>query len=155
MRPPAFWSDPGAIAGRLLAPLGWLYQEVTQQRLAGATAWRAPVPVVCVGNLTAGGSGKTPVARDLAARLLRAGQAPHILSRGYGGRATGPLRVHPAQHGAAEVGDEPLLLARDAPVWVAADRAAGHAPSSPPAAGRSCSTTGCRTRRWHRICASS
>jgi len=125
MRPPAFWSDPGAIVGRLLAPLGWLYQEVTRQRLAGATPWRAPVPVVCVGNLTAGGSGKTPVARDLAARLLRAGKAPHVLSRGYGGRATGPLRVDPAFHGAAEVGDEPLLLARDAPAWIAADRAAG------------------------------
>jgi tetraacyldisaccharide 4'-kinase len=123
--PPAFWDDRDALAGRLLAPLGWLYAGVTAWRLSHGRPWRAPTPVLCVGNLTAGGAGKTPVVRDLAARLHRRGQNPAILSRGYGGRMHGPLRVDPARHLASDVGDEPLLLAGDAPCWIAADRAAG------------------------------
>jgi tetraacyldisaccharide 4'-kinase len=93
--------------------------------LTNSRPWKAPIPVICVGNLTAGGAGKTPVVRDLAARLTAMGRRPGILSRGYGGRLDGPLQVDPAMHTARDVGDEPLLLAKDTPCWIAADRAAG------------------------------
>ncbi|HLG86411.1 MAG TPA: tetraacyldisaccharide 4'-kinase [Alphaproteobacteria bacterium] len=125
MKAPAFWQDRQAPAGRLLEPFGWLYGAATRWRLAHAHPWRAPIPVICVGNLTAGGTGKTPIVRDLSARLLAKGRRPHILSRGHGGSAKGPIQVDRERHGAADVGDEPLLLARDAPCWIAADRAAG------------------------------
>jgi tetraacyldisaccharide 4'-kinase len=81
--------------------------------------------VICVGNLVAGGAGKTPVALALARRLLARGRAPHFLTRGYGGRLAGPVRVDPAAHTARAVGDEALLLAAMAPAWVAHDRPAG------------------------------
>ena len=125
MKAPAFWNAPDAPIGRILAPLGWVYAGVTAWRLKYGAAWQAPVPVICVGNLTAGGAGKTPVVRDLARRLAAAGLRPAILSRGYGGRESGPLRVDPARHDAAQVGDEPLMLARETPCWIAFDRAAG------------------------------
>ncbi|WP_374443381.1 tetraacyldisaccharide 4'-kinase [Stella sp.] len=122
MRAPEFWTGRGPIA-TLLRPLGALYALGGALRWHLTQPWRAPVPVVCVGNLTVGGVGKTPVVLDLARRL--AGRQPHILTRGYGGRLAGPVRVDPALHGADDVGDEPLLLARRTPVWVARDRAAG------------------------------
>jgi tetraacyldisaccharide 4'-kinase len=125
MKPPDFWTEGDSPLARLLTPLGWAYAGATAWRLAHGHPWRAPVPVICVGNLTAGGAGKTPVVRDIAARLSRMGQNPAILSRGYGGRMRGPVRVDPALHSARDVGDEPLLLARDAPCWVAADRELG------------------------------
>jgi tetraacyldisaccharide 4'-kinase len=81
--------------------------------------------VIGVGNLTVGGTGKTPVVRELARRLIESGRGAHILTRGHGGRLQGPLRVNPAAHTAADVGDEALMMANDAPVWVARDRAAG------------------------------
>lgn len=80
--------------------------------------------MLCVGNLVAGGAGKTPVALSLARIMTDAGKQPHILSRGYGGSLAGPLRVDPERHSAADVGDEPLLLAKAAPVWIGSDRAA-------------------------------
>lgn len=83
----------------------------------------APVPVLCCGNVTVGGTGKTTLALDLARRLGRAGLAVHILARGYRGRLAGPLRVT-AGHDATQVGDEALLLAAAAPTWIGADRAA-------------------------------
>jgi tetraacyldisaccharide 4'-kinase len=125
VKAPAFWNVPDAPAGKLLAPLGWLYAQATVWRLAHSAPWKAPIHVICVGNLTAGGAGKTPVVRDLAARLTAMGRRPGILSRGYGGRLDGPVEVDPAVHTAREVGDEPLLLAKDTPCWIAADRAAG------------------------------
>jgi tetraacyldisaccharide 4'-kinase len=121
---PEFWDRDGALA-RLLAPAGWAYGAVGALRRSRARPWHAPVPVVCVGNLVAGGAGKTPVTIDLARRLASAGAVPHILTRGYGGSAAGPLRVDPARHSCREVGDEALLLAAAAPAWVARDRAAG------------------------------
>ena len=81
--------------------------------------------MISVGNLTLGGTGKTPVVRALVKRLRARGTAVHVLMLGYGGRLAGPVRVDPAIHGAEDVGDEALMLAADAPVWVARDRAAG------------------------------
>lgn len=119
MQAPEFWRAGGGPAA-LLAPLGALYGLATRLRFAYAKPWRAPVPVVCVGNLVMGGAGKTPVALDLARRL----DGVHILTRGYGGTEKGPLRVDPAVHTAVQVGDEALLLAEAAPTWVGGDRVA-------------------------------
>lgn len=124
MRAPDFWRRPG-VASALLAPAGWLFGFATRLRLQMTTPWRAPVRVLCVGNLVAGGAGKTPVAINLGARLAKHGAKVHFLGRGYGGAATGPLRVDSKAHDAATVGDEALLLARVAPTWIARDRVAG------------------------------
>jgi tetraacyldisaccharide 4'-kinase len=120
---PKFWAKPGLLSG-LFLPLGWGHAALGAARRRFSHAWRASVPVICVGNLVAGGAGRTPVSLSLAQILTRAGLAPHILSRGYRARLKGPLRVDPARHSAAEVGDEPLLLARAAPTWIGADRVA-------------------------------
>ncbi|HEX3881792.1 MAG TPA: tetraacyldisaccharide 4'-kinase [Stellaceae bacterium] len=120
MRSPEFWREkPGLVAG-LLAPVGAAWDAAGRLRRAVTRPYRAPVPVVCVGNLVAGGSGKTPVALSLAAMLPGA----HAVTRGYGGSLDGPVRVMPS-HPAAEIGDEALLLAARLPCWVAKDRAAG------------------------------
>lgn len=109
----------------LLTPLSWAWAAATARRIATAQPFDAGVPVVVVGNLTVGGSGKTPIARAVAGRLRALGIEAHTLSRGYGGRERGPLRVDPERHTSEEIGDEPLVLARDGPAWVARDRAAG------------------------------
>jgi tetraacyldisaccharide 4'-kinase len=123
MRAPEFWSESGALA-RLLSPLGAAYDLAGGLRHALTRPVGCSLPVVCVGNLVAGGAGKTPVALALARHLQAAGRAVHVLTRGYGGRAAGVLRIDPARHDAAEVGDEALLLAAAAPTWLARDRAA-------------------------------
>jgi len=124
MREPAFWRDADALAARLLAPLGAVYGAIAARRMTqpGKTA---DIPVICIGNLTAGGAGKTPTAMAVAQLLRQAGRQPFVLSRGYGGRLAGPVRVDTNAHRAAEVGDEPLLLARVVPTIVARDRVAG------------------------------
>lgn len=126
-RAPRFWftqPDRPALLARVLAPLGWLYAAGTASRLR-QPGYVPRVPVICVGNLVAGGAGKTPVTLALSERLRNRGYAVHIVSRGFGGRLDGPVRVDEARHTAADVGDEPLLLSAFAPVWVAKDRAAG------------------------------
>lgn len=123
MRAPAFWVGGGWPAD-LLAPIAWIWGSVAAATMRRPPRVLAPVPVIAVGNFTAGGAGKTPTVAALVALARRAGFAPAILSRGYGGRLAGPLRVDPTRHGAADVGDEPLLHARIAPTIVARDRAA-------------------------------
>ncbi|MCA8906867.1 MAG: tetraacyldisaccharide 4'-kinase [Rhodospirillaceae bacterium] len=125
MKEPRFWYRPPGLLSRALAPLGALYTLGGEVRRRRAHAAELAAPLICIGNLVAGGSGKTPIALDIAARLQAAGHAVALLSRGHGGRLVGPLQVDPAVHSAAEVGDEPLLHARVAPAWIARDRAAG------------------------------
>lgn len=129
MRTPSFWypehNQTADILPWLLSPLAGIYLAGGWLRKKFARAYRAPVPVICIGNLTAGGTGKTPVALALAARLLARGVKVHFLSRGYGGRLAGPVQIDPRQHNARDVGDEALLLAAAAPAWIARDRKAG------------------------------
>ena len=126
MRAPDWWgARRGGMLSSMLAPLAWAYGAGTRARFAAARPWRSPVPVLCVGNLVAGGAGKTPVALSLGARLMGRGVDVRFLVRGYGGVCAGPLRVDAARHGARQVGDEALLLAGCAPTWVARDRQSG------------------------------
>jgi tetraacyldisaccharide 4'-kinase len=122
MRAPAFWWRAGS--GAALAPLAALYGAAAGLRMR-APARQAGLPVICLGNLTIGGAGKTPAALAVAQLLHAARERPFFLTRGYGGRLAGPVRVNPAQHRAGDVGDEPILLARLAPTIVARDRVAG------------------------------
>ena len=125
MRAPAFWHRPPGVASALLLPLGWLYAQATRRRVARPPGFRPPCPVISVGNLNAGGTGKTPTTIALAERLMARGRSPAVITRGYGGRLSGPVRVDPARHDAGAVGDEPLLLAAFCPTYVARDRARG------------------------------
>jgi tetraacyldisaccharide 4'-kinase len=123
MREPQFWWRGGGAAPTLLAPLAALYGAIAGARLARAGR-TVGIPVICVGNLTVGGAGKTPTALWIGRLLIEAGRRPFFLSRGYGGRLAGPVLVE-TRHHAADVGDEPLLLARVAPTVVARDRWSG------------------------------
>ncbi len=127
MRAPDFWQPSGVDhpAARLLAPLSMAYRAVGALREALIEPARAAVPIICVGNIVAGGAGKTPTALALAQLARELGGTPHFLTRGYGGRERGPLRVEPNRHDAQAVGDEALLLASEAPTWLAPDRVAG------------------------------
>ncbi len=124
MRAPDFWAGDGTLAA-LFAPLGAGYDMAGRLRRALARPVSIGVPIVCVGNLVAGGAGKTPVVLALVEALGARGRKVQCLTRGYGGRTVGPHRVDPDRDHAAQVGDEALLLARAAPTWVARRRAAG------------------------------
>ena len=124
MRAPAFWWQTPGLCSTVLAPIGAIYGAVAGSRMR-QTGARADVPVICIGDPTVGGAGKTPVAIAVAKTLIAQGKRPYFLTRGYGGREQGPLLLDPAKHSAADAGDEPLLLAAVAPVVVSADRVAG------------------------------
>ena len=124
MREPAFWYRPRSFTSYALQPLGLLYGAITERRMLRAGA-DAGLPVICVGNYHLGGAGKTPTVLALTKLLRELGETPVVLSRGYGGRLKGPVMVEPARHSAADVGDEPLMMARDVPVAVARDRLDG------------------------------
>lgn len=126
MREPVFWYRPPSLLSRLLAPLGAIYGAVTAQRLLRAGT-SAGIPVLCVGNYHVGGAGKTPATLALVKLLREMGEKPVVVSRGYGGTQRGPLRVDPASHSAADVGDEPLMMASSVSVIVSRDRVAGAA----------------------------
>ncbi|HEX6858713.1 MAG TPA: tetraacyldisaccharide 4'-kinase [Caulobacteraceae bacterium] len=125
---PRWWyrKKPGMIASRaLLTPLSWVWRGATAWKIARAKPIDVGVPVICVGNLTVGGTGKTPVTREILVKLAGMSIDAHALSRGYGGRLTGPIRVDRATHTAEDVGDEPLMLAKTFTVWVSRDRLTG------------------------------
>ena len=125
MRAPDFWTGDGrGLLPRLLSPAAAIYAAATARRVA-RPGWTAPVPVICCGNATAGGAGKTTLALDIGRRLADRGVAVHFLTRGYGGRTRTATRVDPARHDSRAVGDEALLLAAARPTWVSADRAEG------------------------------
>src|SRR5664279_564415 len=124
MREPSFWWQKAGLATKLLAPLAAIYGAIAGRRMARPGA-HAGLPVLCVGNFTLGGAGKTPTVLMLAKMLQAAGEKPFCLSRGYGGNAEGPTHVHAQSDSAARVGDEALLLARIAPTVVSRDRVAG------------------------------
>ena len=132
MREPWFWRgglDPKSrqaapMTRALLTPVAALYAWAGARRIRRATPFRPEIPVICVGNLTLGGAGKTPVCAALRARLAVTGLRAATLSRGWKGRLDGPLRVDPDAHGAADVGDEPLLLSLSGESWIGRDRPA-------------------------------
>lgn len=126
MREPSFWWEKPGLVSRLLWPAGFVYGLIAARRM-NWPGTSAGIPVICIGNFTLGGTGKTPTAIALARWLLSSGEKPFFLTRGYGGKLAGPLRVDLKSHRAGDVGDEPLLLARHAPVIVAQDRAGGAA----------------------------
>ncbi len=130
MRPPAFWEteaprSSGALTRALISPLGWIYAAMTARRIANTVPAKAPAPVICVGNITLGGTGKTPVALALLEAARRLGRTPAALSRGWKGTLPTPAKVEPDLHTARDVGDEPLLLARAAPAYIDPGRVQG------------------------------
>jgi tetraacyldisaccharide 4'-kinase len=124
MHEPAFWHRPSSMLARLLMPLGAIYGAVAARRLAREGV-DAGIPVLCVGNYHVGGAGKTPTVLALVNLLRDAGEAPIVLSRGYGGKLHGPVKVDPERHTAGDVGDEPLMMAQSVAVVVARDRVEG------------------------------
>ena len=124
MREPRFWHGPSSLKSHLLRPLAALYGAIATRRMQRG-GLDAGVPVLCVGNYQVGGAGKTPTVLALAKLLRDLGETPVVLSRGYGGKLQGPVRVDPERHAAADVGDEPLMLAATLPVVVSRRRADG------------------------------
>lgn len=125
MKAPAFWYRKPSLPAYLLTPLGQLYRTGHLCRRIFAKPYKASIPSICVGNIVAGGAGKTPTSIALARFLIRSGASPVFVTRGYGGRLKGPVQVDPKLHTATDVGDEALLLAQVAPCWIARNRAEG------------------------------
>ncbi len=132
MKAPYFWSaglDPRSreaapLTRVLLTPFAWVYAAITAQRLARTSPLTVDAKVICVGNITAGGVGKSPVVALLRAHISAMyGVRVATLSRGYGGRLKGPLKVDPEIHSARDVGDEPIMLSHTGETWIGGDRA--------------------------------
>lgn len=129
MQAPEFWypEKPGYLPVKAwpLLPVSALYDWGGRLKQWMASPYAPSVPVICVGNVTVGGTGKTPVTIAIVERLAESGRRPFVLTRGYGGSEKGPILVRPGDHGAEHVGDEPLLLSHAAPTVVSANRVAG------------------------------
>jgi len=125
MKAPSFWYQKPGHLSCLLQPFGWLYGKGGKLVSSLKKQKRFKIPIISVGNIVSGGSGKTPTAISLAILLKEKGQNVHFVTRGYKGKEKGPLIVNPSLHSHEDVGDEPLLLAQNAPTWVAKDRPAG------------------------------
>ena len=122
---PGFWWEPRpTLQALLLSPVSYIWAWRSSARMRREPVFRAPVPVICIGNFVVGGAGKTPTSLTIATIARRLGRKPGFLAPGYGGREQGPLLVDAAQHNARDVGDEPLLLAEAAPTAIGRDRAA-------------------------------
>lgn len=122
---PPFWYEKPGLQSSMLAPVAFIYGQIAKYKMARGPRVKVPVPVICVGNFTVGGTGKTPTCIALAKGAYQLGRKPGFLTRGYGGTATAPTLVDLSHHNSKYVGDEPLLLAKVAPTIVAKDRAAG------------------------------
>ena len=125
MQAPKFWYRSRSWQAFMLSPLGMVYAWATARRQKNARPTRVDIPVICIGNLNVGGTGKTPTTIAIAQMLISRGIAVHIVSRGYGGSLKAVTQVDPRAHTADETGDEPLLMAAFAPTWVANERVAG------------------------------
>ena len=125
MRPPRFWNDAEAPLAKWLKPLGRIYGDIVAARAAQEPAYMSRLPVICVGNVTVGGAGKTPVVQSVVRLLKEAGKHPAVLLRGYGGDLKKATVVEPQVHTARQVGDEALLHAAAVPTVVSRDRAKG------------------------------
>ena len=125
MQAPKFWYRSHSWQAVFLSPLGKLYAWATARRRKNVHRAQVDIPVICIGNLNVGGTGKTPTTIALAQLLTARGIAVHIVSRGYGGSLAAVTQVDPRSHSADETGDEPLLMAAFAPTWVANERVSG------------------------------
>ena len=125
MRAPEFWWRRTSVRALGMFPVSWVYGMISGYKMHQRPTCKPPVPVVCIGNFTVGGGGKTPTAIAVAQFFIDNGRQPVFLTRGYGGSLTGPALVDLDRHGAAETGDEAQLLARIAPTVISADRAKG------------------------------
>ena len=122
---PAFWNKKNSVWKTLLTPASCLYNLAYSIKSANAEPYNSQIPVICVGNVTVGGSGKTPVVQSLI-QLVKDNHiatSPFILSRGYGG--TKDLHQVLEDDTFLDVGDEPVLLLKSAPVFISSNRAAG------------------------------
>lgn len=122
IRTPKFWYKKSGVLSLALSPLSVAYQAVSQRKINKTSRYTSKIPVLCIGNLTAGGSGKTPVVGALAQLFKQQGKKPHILSRGYGGKIRGTTKVNTDIHTAKEVGDEPFMHAKNNTCWVSPNR---------------------------------
>ncbi len=125
MKTPSFWYQPPRFLSTFLWPLSWIYGKGGKTLSLLKKSHRFPVPILSVGNIVCGGAGKTPLAIALARLLQTRGINVHFVTRGYGGTQKGPLKINPSYHTSVEVGDEPLLLAQQAPTWIAKERPLG------------------------------
>ncbi len=125
MQPPEFWNKGPSQKNMwpvLLAPLSKLWQWAGQNRWQNGAHTKIPIPVICIGNVNLGGTGKTPTVIEAITQLIAMGKKPHVVTKGYKGQLKGPILVNPQIHTATDVGDEPLLLAAFAPTWVSKNR---------------------------------